>query len=136
MSKRIYVLFFLLMPCFLLAQQTVSIIPQPVSLSVQTGHFMIDRNTSINFNAKENDLRHAADFLNAFIKNISGDVLPVNIKKNKSITLEIRKTATIGDEGYLLEVTPSSIKIIANTKTGIVYGMHLFSDVASNTHQC
>ena len=66
---------------------------------------------------------HAATFFNAFIKNISGDVLSLNVKKNKSIVLEIKKTEKIGDEGYLLDVSPNSIKIIANTKTGIVYGM-------------
>ncbi|MEO9022135.1 MAG: family 20 glycosylhydrolase [Ginsengibacter sp.] len=123
MSKRIYVLLIFLMPCFLLAQQTVNIIPEPVSLSVQGGHFTIDKNTSVIFNAKENDLRHAATFFNAFIKNVAGEILPLNAKKQKSIVLEIKRTATIGNEGYLLNVSPTSIKIIANTKTGIVYGM-------------
>jgi len=135
-SKRFKIIFVLLFPFLGLAQQTVvakdqtvkaqqtiSIIPQPVSLTPEPGNFLIDKNTSITFNPKENDLRHAANFLNAFIKNISGDVLPIDIKKSKSIILEIKKTATIGDEGYLLDVTPSTIKIIANTKTGIVYGM-------------
>ncbi|HET7118284.1 MAG TPA: family 20 glycosylhydrolase [Hanamia sp.] len=123
MNKKLFFILFVLVPFLGIGQQTVSIIPQPVSLSVQKGNFIIDRNTSINFYTKENDLRHAANFLNAFIKNVSGDVLPINTKKSKSIILEIKKTATIGDEGYLLDVTPSNIKIIANTKTGIVYGM-------------
>lgn len=121
--KKLLIIFIMLLPLLGIAQQQVSIIPQPVSLSVQDGHFIIDRNTAIVFNTKESELRHAADFLNAFIKNISGDVLPINTKKSKSIVLEIKKTATIGDEGYLLEVSTNSIKIIANTKTGIVYGM-------------
>ncbi|HEY5464919.1 MAG TPA: glycoside hydrolase family 20 protein [Hanamia sp.] len=123
MNKKLFFILFSLFPFLGIAQQPVNIIPQPVSLSVQDGHFIIDRNTAIVFNTKESELRHAADFLNAFIKNISGDVLPFNTKKSKSIVLEIKKTATIGDEGYLLDVTPSTIKIIANTKTGIVYGM-------------
>ena len=79
-----------------IAQQTVSIIPQPVSLTVDDGHFTIDKNTSIIFNTKENDLRLAANFFNAFIKNVSGDVLPLNVKNNKSILLEIKKTETVG----------------------------------------
>jgi hexosaminidase len=123
MNKKLFFILFSLFPFLVIAQQQVSIIPQPVSLSVQDGHFIIDRNTAIVFNSKESELRHAADFLNAFIKNISGDVLSINTKKNKSIVLEIKKTATIGDEGYLMDVTPSTIKITANTKTGIVYGM-------------
>lgn len=123
MNKKLLILWILLLPILGTAQQQVSIIPQPVSLSVQDGHFTVDKNTSIIFNTKEKDLLHAATFFNAFIKNISGDVLPLNVKKNKSIVLEIKKTEKIGDEGYLLDVSPNSIKIIANTKTGIVYGM-------------
>jgi len=123
MIKKLLILWILLFPFFAIAQQTVSIIPQPVSISLQDGHFAIDKNTSIIFNNKENDLHHAAIFFNAFIKNISGDILPFNMKKSKSIFLEIKKTDQIGNEGYLLDVTPNSIKIIANDKAGIIYGM-------------
>ncbi len=123
MNKKLWIIFILLMPFLVKAQQKVQIIPQPVSLSVKDGHFIIDRNTSITFNTKEKDLPHAVNFFNAFIKNISGFSLPLNVKKNKSIFLEIKKTANIGDEGYLLSVSPNSIKIIANKKEGIVYGM-------------
>jgi len=123
MNKKLFFILFLWLPFLGIAQQQVSIIPQPVSLSVQDGHFTVDKNTSIIFNIKEKDLLHAATFFNAFIKNVSRDVLSLNVKKNKSIVLEIKKTEKIGDEGYLLDVSPNSIKIIANTKTGIVYGM-------------
>ena len=123
MSKKLIFILVLLFPFLGKSQQAVSIIPQPVSLSVHDGHFIIDKNTSIIFNTKENDLRLAANFFNAFIKNVSGESLSQNVKKQKSIVLEIRKTEKIGDEGYLLNVSPTSIKIIANTKVGIVYGM-------------
>src|SRR6185437_11231391 len=135
-KKQTIILHILLIPFFGIAQQantnlsrptkveqTISIIPQPVSLKAEPGKFIIDKNTTIIFNSKEKDLHSAANFLNSFIKNISGEALQINVKKSKSILLEIKKTATIGDEGYLLNVTPTSIKIIANTKTGIVYGM-------------
>jgi hexosaminidase len=123
LKKSWSVILILLLPFFGIAQQKISIIPQPVSVTAEAGHFTIDKNTSIIFNTKENDLRHAADFFNAYVKNVSGNALPFNVKKNKSIILEIKKTATIGDEGYLLEVTPVSIKITANSKAGIIYGM-------------
>jgi len=123
MNKKLLVLWILVIPFFGIAQQKVSIIPQPVSLSVQDGHFTIDKNTSIIFNKNENDLLHAANFFNAFVKNICGESLPYNLKKSKLVFLEIKKTDKIGDEGYLLDVTPNSIKIIANDKAGIIYGM-------------
>jgi hexosaminidase len=123
MNKKLLLLWILVIPFFGIAQQKVSIIPQPVSLSVQDGHFTIDKNTSIIFNKNENDLLQAANFFNAFVKNISGESLPYNLKKSKLVFLEIKKTDKIGDEGYLLDVTPNSIKIIANDKAGIIYGM-------------
>jgi hexosaminidase len=132
MNKSLIIILMLVLPYlgmtqqttgFVKAQQAISIIPQPVSLTAEPGNFMIDKNTSIIFNTKENDLRHAATFFNAFVKNVSGEVLPLNVKKQKTIVLEIKKTEKIGNEGYLLNVSPNSIKIMANTKVGIVYGM-------------
>ncbi|MGN6533870.1 MAG: glycoside hydrolase family 20 zincin-like fold domain-containing protein, partial [Ginsengibacter sp.] len=122
MNKKLFLLSLLLLPFFVIAQQTVSIIPQPVSLSVQDGHFTIDKSTSIIFK-NEKDLFLAANFFNAFLKNISGEALSYNVKKTKSFFLDIKKTDKIGSEGYLLDVTPYSIKIIANDKAGIIYGM-------------
>ena len=124
MSKNLLIIFIVLLPFFAKAQQKiVQIIPQPVSLSEKDGHFIIDANTAVIFNAKEKDLQNAVDYFNAFIKNISGYSLPLNVKKNKSIVIEIKKTESIGDEGYLLNVSPNFIKITANKKEGIVYGM-------------
>jgi hexosaminidase len=122
-DKRLLIILIVLFPFFGIAQTKISIIPQPVSVTAEPGNFTIDKNTAVIFNTKENDLNHAANFFNAFIKNVSGYLLPFNMKKNKSIVLEIKKTATIGDEGYLLDVSPTSIKITANSKAGIIYGM-------------
>ena len=69
MNKRLLTICILLLPFLGIAQQQVSIIPQPVSFFVQDGHFTVDKNTSIIFNTKENNLLHAATFFNAFIKN-------------------------------------------------------------------
>ena len=123
MKKQLVTLLMIIFPFVGITQQKISIIPKPVSLTVEEGHFTIDKNTSIIFNTKENELQHAAHFFNEYLKNISGDVLPFNVKKNKSIELLIKKTPTIGEEGYLLNVSPKSIQIIANTKAGIIYGM-------------
>ena len=123
MKKQFVTLLMILIPFFGITQQKISIIPKPVSLTAEEGNFTIDKNTSIIFNAKEIDLHHAAHFFNEYLKNISGDVLSLNVKKNKSIELLIKKTSTIGEEGYLLNVSPKSIQIIANTKAGIIYGM-------------
>lgn len=123
-QKRAYILLFILfIPCFGIAQSQIQIIPKPVSLTAEDGHFIIDKNTSLIFKTDKNDLQRAALFFNSFIKSVSGITLPLNDKRSRSVILEIKKTANIGNEGYLLNVSPSSIKIIANSKAGIIYGM-------------
>ncbi len=123
MNKKIVLLLVMMFPLFLFAQQKINIIPQPVSLIQSEGNFLIDSNTTIRFNKTDKNLFAAANFLRSYIQKISVYVLPLDAAKTKSIQLIIKKTPAIGDEGYLLDVTPTSIKITANTKGGIVYGM-------------
>ncbi|HEY1021605.1 MAG TPA: family 20 glycosylhydrolase, partial [Flavisolibacter sp.] len=103
--------------------QEVNIIPQPVSLDVKSGHFLIDKNTALVFPQGNKDLQAAASFLTATIQSVSGIHLPVNAKRSKTIHLTLAKTAEIGAEGYLLNVAPTAITLRANTKTGIFYGL-------------
>ena len=125
MNKQSFFFFFLLLfsPFCFFAQQSVNIIPQPVSLHVNKGNFLIDANTAIQFNPAQKDLKPVAVFFAVAVKNISGNSLPVNTTKQKTIQLKIEKIAAIGDEGYQLDVTSSSISIKANTKAGILYGL-------------
>lgn len=119
--KKTIALFFLL-PSWIFAQQ-LSIIPQPVSIITGSGSFVIDKNTSLHFNSSDKDLQAVADYFSSCINHISGFVLKNNTKKINSIEFSIAKTNEIGNEGYLLNVNPTSVTITANTKAGIVYGM-------------
>jgi hexosaminidase len=121
MKKKI-ALFFMLLPNLLFAQQ-LGIIPQPFSLTTVNGSFVIDKNTSLNFNSTDKDLGPAAEYFAFYIKYISGISLLVNVTKAKSIEFRISKTKDIVDEGYLLNISPSSIVITASTKAGIVYAV-------------
>jgi len=117
------------MPLLLYAQQ-VSIIPQPVSFQKGEGSFVIDNNTSLKGNAANKDINAATELFSAYIKSMSGKTLSLNTGKAKVIELNLSKTEGIGDEGYLLNVTPSSVVITANAKSGLVYGMQtLFQTV-------
>jgi len=119
--KKTIALFFLL-PSWIFAQQ-LSIIPQPVSIITGSGSFVIDKNTSLHFNSSDKDLQAVADYFSSCINHISGFLLKNNNKKINSIEFSIAKTNEIGNEGYLLNVNPTSVTITANTKAGIVYGM-------------
>ena len=118
----------ILIPVFLLSvlvygQPKTSIIPQPVNIIMTEGNFLIEAGTSINFNKNSNELKAAAAFLASHIKDISGYTLPLNGKDKKAIELKIEKNQILGEEGYTLHVTPKSIKLSANTRAGIVYGL-------------
>ncbi len=123
MIKKSFFFLIMLCPCFLFAQQSVNIIPQPVSLQMKQGSFIIDNGTAIKFSAANKDLKSAATFFSAAIKDISGKTLLLNAAAKKNIEFKIVKTNDIGDEGYVLNVTPSAITIVANTKAGIIYGI-------------
>ncbi|HRN71750.1 MAG TPA: family 20 glycosylhydrolase [Ginsengibacter sp.] len=122
MNRRLFILLIALAPLFATAQK-ISIIPQPVSLNLQQGSFTIDKNTTITFNATQTELATAAHYLVGQIKNISGTTLRLNHASSKTIRLKLQQTAEIGEEGYLLHITPSDITITANSRKGIVYGM-------------
>ncbi|MEO7044747.1 MAG: glycoside hydrolase family 20 zincin-like fold domain-containing protein, partial [Ferruginibacter sp.] len=112
----------MLAPVILIAQKSV-IIPQPVSLQFTNGSFIIDNNTALKFNKTDKALQEAASFFKSAINNISGIELANNAVKNKIIELKFINNSELGDEGYLLHITPSSIQIAANKKAGIIYGM-------------
>ncbi|MBL0024987.1 MAG: family 20 glycosylhydrolase [Saprospiraceae bacterium] len=107
----------------LIAQRNVSIIPQPVSLQINQGAFVIDNSTAVKFNTADKELKLAVNFFSAAIRNISGKTLLLNDVAKNNIVFKIAKTNGIGDEGYTLNVSPSSITIVANTKAGVIYGI-------------
>jgi hexosaminidase len=121
--KKFYLSILLFCPFFIFAQQTVSIIPKPVDLTLTSGNFTLDGNTGIKYNSASKELQVAAGFFVAYIKNISGYNLAINGKTAKSVLLEIKPNSVLGEEGYQLNITPSSVTISANKKAGIVYGM-------------
>lgn len=118
-------IFYLIMLCpvLLFAQHKVGIIPQPVALEVKPGFFVIDKNTSIQYDKNQVKLKEAADFFVNAVAQISAYKLPTNQNSNKTIALSIETLSEIGDEGYILDIDPEKINLRANTKSGVIYGM-------------
>ena len=115
--------FLLLSSNLLLAQTSVNIVPKPVSLEVGAGYFNLNSETSIHLENSKKDLKPAADFLSSYLSQISAYSPKIKSKVNNGIILALNENEIIGEEGYLLKVTPSEIKITANTKAGIIYGL-------------
>jgi hexosaminidase len=102
----------------------ISIIPQPVSIEYDNGHFMIGPKTRI---VAENETAIEASKL------IEALVSPMGFKlsfadtsgrQGGSITLELEKDLPkLGEEGYTLKVTPKHILLRARRPAGLFYGI-------------
>lgn len=132
MKKVSFLFFFILLiglnGCF--AQQNVvqeaggvHIVPEPVSLQKENGHFQLNNTTRVIFlNDQTSDI---AKMLAGMLKAPTG--FQLNPEKEKSdqaenaIMLKLNKTADaqLGDEGYTLNVSPDEVVIAANKPHGL-----------------
>lgn len=113
----------ILFPALLTAQNTIPIIPKPVSAVRQEGVFTFQPATVIKYDMNSKELAAAADFFKKHISSISAFQPAINKPSLSVINLKLGKFEEIGNEGYNLDVAEKSITISANTKAGIVYGM-------------
>ncbi|RZM20764.1 MAG: beta-N-acetylhexosaminidase, partial [Pedobacter sp.] len=103
--------------------QQVSIIPQPASLQVNDGSFTINKSTPILI-TDEGD-RKSANFLNAYLKEYYGFLLPIK-KQNtgRGIRLITRKFIKAPEkDAYLFESNSTGVKIEGDTYPGTFYGI-------------
>ncbi len=123
MQFKKWILVLLISVPMMLCAQKPAIIPQPVSLQFTAGNFIIDGQTSVNFSKTDAALQQAASFFRTTIYDISGINLPFHAGTKKIIELKFISDTSLGDEGYMLHITPAGILISANKKAGIFYGM-------------
>ena len=111
--------------------EKISIIPQPVSISLQKGAFLLTPKM-VKISADEN-AADVADFLSGLLRHNygyslsgqSGKAFSSSVNTRSGIELKINKkeNASIGDEGYTLKVTPGRIILSANKSQGLFYGI-------------
>ncbi|PVX44510.1 hexosaminidase [Flavobacterium sp. 103] len=121
--KKTILLTVLLFSMLSRAQQAVHIIPQPVSLEMKQGSFVIDDKTTIKFSKKDKETEKVVHFFTEYVKKVSGYELKDNKTKGGKIIFSIDKIGEIGDEGYLISVNPNEILVKANTSKGLFYGV-------------
>lgn len=117
-------LFFSLLLCSTLSfAQEVNIIPQPVKVVRNTGNFVITSQTSLVVTNKEDNA--TATFLNGYLFNYYGFVLPIAKKANKNyIKLSSQKNIEgLKSEGYILISDKNGVEITGNAAIGTFYGM-------------
>jgi len=112
-----------------IANSEIAIIPEPVRLVKQAGHFVLPSNITIQV-GKSAALKQTVAFLQERLSVPTGyHVSLVNPPAtNPTIKLIINDTedATLGIEGYHLNVTPKQVIIRANQPAGLFYGVQTF----------
>jgi hexosaminidase len=123
--KKIIFIFAILLSFSAISQTTINIVPMPVALKTEAGHFTFSKSTII---VAGPAVKHNAVMLNFYLKKLYGYKLPVKsisinqIIKN-SITLEILKPAGRKKDEYSLSVQSNRIKIGGVSNQAIFYGI-------------
>jgi hexosaminidase len=126
-------LFAVLLFCLLsaIAQNNISIIPQPVKLTVNTGNFILPAHITISADNNPG-LKTAIAELTNRLSIPTGYTVSMNNSNSATIHLSLNKQviSEIGDEGYRLTVTSKKVTITANQNAGIFMGAEFIVIVA------
>jgi hexosaminidase len=126
--KKLFKLFLFLALCVNAFSQSnsIAIIPEPVSLTTNSGHFILPKNITVEAPNKP-ELKETIILLTEKLKNVTGAQVKVTSASaaTNTIRLVLNKTAntTIGKEGYELNVTATGVVIKANEPAGLFYGV-------------
>lgn len=108
------------------ANQEIAIIPAPVTLIKQTGHFILPANIIIQV-SKAETLTQTVAFLKERLTVPTGYFVSVIHSPSPTATIKLvlndKEDSTIGNEGYQLSVGQKQIVISANKPAGIFYGV-------------
>ena len=106
------------------SRETLSIIPQPVSIEYDDGCFQIGPETHVI--AENEAATEATKLIDALAPAMGFKLALTNASQRRrgSIALELEKGPfKLGDEGYMLRITPKRILIRAKKPAGLFYGI-------------
>ena len=107
-------------------EDKINVIPEPVAVKTTDGEFILDKNVRLVTNSGSADVSNLIQ--NFQEKDRSTHRYQPSIASNsngKNISLEINESRdeALGDEGYRLNVSESSVSLRANTSKGLFYGI-------------
>lgn len=119
-----------------------NLIPKPVSVTPAAGVFVLNNTTKIVVTTGNDEMMRVGNLLAGYLKPATGYDLPVSTGApgKGTIALGIINDATLGGEGYVLTISPDSVKIEAQKAAGLFYGAQtlrqlLPASIASATPQ-
>ncbi len=104
---------------------TERLLPVPVSIKKGAGNFALNNKTTIHILSTDASVNRTGNFLAQKLKT-TGFVIPViktSSQADNSIKLSLKNDASLGNEGYKLEVSANGVNIMANKPAGLFYGM-------------
>lgn len=126
-----------LLSCVISGAQTISVIPQPVSvITTNAGTFHLTNNTVVGYRSPV--VRQVAAFVSNKLSTATGYKIRAGNDGNILLNINKVRNAKIGDEGYTLIVSQKNILVSANTVNGLFYGAQtliqlLPKEIESNT---
>ncbi len=111
-----------------------NIIPKPVSVQTEYGSFTINSATGITIEPKSDEMMRIGQYLADKLNPATGFNLRVRndqiVSSNGNITLKVIVSDSLpGNEGYEIQVTDTSVIIMANTPEGIFRGIQTFRQI-------
>ncbi len=127
MRRIIILISFILLNASSFAQSGVNIVPRPEILEIKPGQFLLNKKVSIHYTSGQSNLKWLADYTQHQLKERFDIKISEKGKSSQSILLSIEKDINgLGDEGYILVISPRQVKITAMSAKGIFYGIQSF----------
>ncbi|MDQ8053495.1 MAG: family 20 glycosylhydrolase [Pedobacter sp.] len=108
------------------ANSEIAIIPEPVSISKQAGHFILPSNITIQV-GKSPELKQTVAFLQERLGTATGYYVTTTNTPTATATIRLilndKTDAYIGQEGYHVSVTTKQVTVRANQPAGLFYGV-------------
>lgn len=102
----------------------INLIPVPVNMTLNEGHFEVDSQTQIQLINADEDAKWVAGYIKEMFDNAGNLNLTIGEATERKNTISLELTAEVkAEEGYELEVTKEAIQLRASTAMGLFYGV-------------
>ena len=110
------------------ANPAIDMIPKPVKMEIRAGEFELGSRTRIYLEFENTDARWVGEYLSRLLSKPIGRTVPVHVTEHAeryrdAIILSLRGPATLGPEGYEMNVSRDAIHISAAKVAGLFYGV-------------